>query len=302
MPKMILNAPAHTCACGKRFETVKGVIAHVKAGHCPRQGPEDGSASLTVSWMQGIGRAFMMEPKTEAERERRAQAIERVKELRTNPEYQANAAAKRERKRLIRLKEKAILSGHKTIGKTEGASEATPNLPANHREKIMNASETTVDSGTKSEKATEKKGRQPRATDALPVGKSVAKIYKGDTYTVTATKEGFEVRKNDNTTIKTFTSLSAAAKDICNTTKPMSGQAFFKLWAAKDAEPVKPASSPEVAQERAEAAAADAADAAAPAPAKKEPKAKKAKKAKGSKKEKKAKAEPKAEAKPEEKK
>jgi hypothetical protein len=269
--KFLLNAPDFTCTCGARFETRGDAAAHVESGRCPRQGPSSSSAFMT--WARTTGRAWLNRPKNAAEAERREKLLERARALKDNPEYAANAAAKREAERMAKDRARAM-EEKKTIAKNDQPHEDPTNTQGRATEQARireteddMAKKKSTKRRTKAEKkakrpAGERKPRAPKTPKApkeekpfeipsgFTSGQELKRTYLKEEHVVTVRASGFEYKGKD------YRTLGAIADLIVG--RHVSGPAFFGLWKPPAEKKAKRRHKAEAAPANAEAAPANA--------------------------------------------
>ena len=89
------------CGCGQRFGCVADFFAHRDSGTCPYNAPS--SSKMFAHWSLSV-RAL-----TPAEKAKKEAAALRIAEMKANPEYQANAARKKEERKAIRVRRRMAM-------------------------------------------------------------------------------------------------------------------------------------------------------------------------------------------------
>jgi hypothetical protein len=108
---MKTTAKPFLCACGDRAATYRGHRLHIDAGTCPKNPPAD--SKLFPGWCLGIGHDWITRPKTEEEKIKREERLEKARALKDNPEYQEHARQKKEAKKALRDRCRALMGARR---------------------------------------------------------------------------------------------------------------------------------------------------------------------------------------------
>jgi hypothetical protein len=106
------NEKPFLCSCGVRAATYREHRTHIDAGTCPKNPP--GDSKLFPGWCLGVGHAWITRPKTEEEKIKREERLEKARALKDNPEYQEHARQKKEAKKAMRERLKLMMSGRRS--------------------------------------------------------------------------------------------------------------------------------------------------------------------------------------------
>jgi hypothetical protein len=200
-----------------------------------------------MTWARTTGRAWLNRPKNAAEAERREKLLERARALKDNPEYAANAAAKREAERLAKQRARALEAKEIDKGDPRKHDHSEPQGRATEPARIREieddmAKKKSTKRRTKAEKKPKRPAaaRKPRAPKTprepkapkeekpfeIPAGfadgQELKRTYLKEEHVVTVRLTGFEYKGKD------YRSLGAIADLIVG--RHVSGPAFFGLW------------------------------------------------------------------------
>lgn len=209
------------CACGKTFDTAPDFFRHRDSATCPKNAPSSSRAFPT--WAKGAGKEILHAPKTPAEAERRERDRARMEEVKSNPEYQANALRKREeakelRRRMAERRAAFTTPARKATTEEDDVKKKAKKKAARKAPKKLPA--------TKTDKAIAKAlvGAAWEIPKGLTLGQVLERQYKGKTIRVQVNSNGLRFNGKD------YRTLGSIADEVVG--RHVSGPAFFGLWTA----------------------------------------------------------------------